>query len=63
MKNRHKNMQDKTPAAVVCAACGAEIIPASRAASYRERDIQTLIQQHKCSMMQASDRDPGDGSE
>lgn len=56
-------MQDKTPAAVVCAACGAEIIPASRAASYRERDIQTLIQQHKCSMMQASDRDPGDGSE
>ena len=48
MENKVKDMQDKTPASIVCSACARIIIPAARIEAYRERDIGDLITHHKC---------------
>ena len=50
-------MQDKTPAAIVCSACSQIIVHAHKVEAYRERDIQSLIAQHKCSIAMQSKRD------
>ena len=52
-----KNMQDKTDHAVACPHCAFVIIPARRIHSYRERDIQQMITNHKCTVARESKRD------
>ena len=42
-----KPMQDRTPHAVRCSACGAEVIPAEIAKAYRQRDIDEIVRIHK----------------
>ncbi len=56
-KNKVKNMQDKTPTAIVCSACAKIIVPAPQIEAYRERDIKDLIARHKCSLAMQSKRD------
>lgn len=46
--NASKNMQDKTESEIRCSACLEVIVPASRANSYRQRDIDQMMKDHKC---------------
>ena len=48
MEKNEKKMQDKTPHGVFCGKCGAEIVPASRINSYRQRTVDEMVAGHRC---------------
>lgn len=48
MAQERKDMQDRTPHGVFCQKCGAEIVPASRINSYRQRTVDEMVEGHRC---------------
>lgn len=57
MDNHSIDMQDKTPADIACAKCGAIIVPFSKAAGLRERTLAEFIEAHRCLTSMESKRD------
>lgn len=43
-----KNMQDRTPREVRCAACHQVIVPASSVAKFDDKQVARLVSSHKC---------------
>lgn len=46
--NASKNMQDKTESEIRCSSCLEVIVSASRVNSYRQRDIDQMMKDHRC---------------